>query len=356
MLLGLIAISGAKMEFEGGPDELGDEGDTEFNAEMLNLGPNRVVDEQTGRFRRVRAGEVGRTQIATKEKGMHSPQETKVTAQKSQAGTATISASMLSKLYATGGPINSWIYQRKNASNQDAIDLCLNTTNDEDPCTSNVVMHDGAAEMVVKLATNKWIEGCTSGWQTEDFKIVSQDGVCSTVRQYGTGSGIAKLYNPSAEPMKSLISKSSLTTVWFVPTATFIKVTDREFNVTAQSKNGATSIHQGKFSYTKLTHCVALVYQLWNHSKVVEHPYAGETFKGVCGDTTWSHLNQTQQTETIKHCTYQKRMVSDCAADKSLEVTACRAHKKHNKQDWTPIEQCQVWLQDMLTSTAPQLV
>ena len=71
MLLGLIAISGAKMEFEGGPDELGDEGDTEFNAEMLNLGPNRVVDEQTGRFRRVRAREIGRTQIATKEKARH---------------------------------------------------------------------------------------------------------------------------------------------------------------------------------------------------------------------------------------------------------------------------------------------
>ena len=60
----------------------------------FNLGPNRVVDEQTGRFRRVRVGEVGRTQIATKEKGMHSSQETKVTAQKSQAGTATISASV----------------------------------------------------------------------------------------------------------------------------------------------------------------------------------------------------------------------------------------------------------------------
>merc|ERR1711865_367652 len=246
------------------------------------------------------------------------------------AGDTEFTAEMLSKLYATGGPINSWIYQR-NASNQDGIDLCLNTTNDEDPCMSNVVMQDGAAEMVVKLDSNKWVEGCTSGWQTEDFKIVSQDGVCSNIRQYGTGSEIAKLYNPSAEPMKSLISKSSLTTVWFVPTATFIKVTDREFNVTAQS-------------------------QLWNHSKVVEHPYEGETFKGACGDTTWSHLNQNKQKKTIKHCTYQKRMVSDCATAKSLEVTACRAHKKHNKQDWTPIEQCKVWLQDMLTSTAPQLV
>merc|ERR1712166_985850 len=251
-------------------------------------------------------------------------------------GDTEFDATRLSKLYPTDGPISSWIYQR-NASNQDGIDLCLNTTSDEDPCTSNVVMRDGATEMVVKLATNKWIEGCTSGWQTEDFKIVSQDGVCSTVRQYGTGSEIAKLYNPSAEPMKSLISRSSLTTVWFVPTATFIKVTDREFNVTAQSQNRATSIHQGKLSYTKLTHCVALVYQLWNHSKVVEHPYEGETFKGACGDTTWSHLNQNKQKKTIKHCTYQKRMVSDCATAKSLEVTACRAHKKHNKQDWTPI-------------------
>merc|ERR1712166_337608 len=278
-------------------------------------------------------------------------------------GDTEFDAIRLSKLYPTDGPINSWIYQR-NASNQDGIDLCLNTTSDEDPCTSNVVMQDGATEMVVKLATNKWIEGCTSGWQTEDFKIVSQDGVCSTVRQYGTGSEIAKLYNPSAEPMKSLISRSSLTTVWFVPTATFIKVTDREFNVTAQSQNRATSIHQGKLSYTKLTHCVALVYQLWNHSKVVEHPYAGETFKGACGDTTWSHLNQTQQTKTIKHCTYQKRMVSDCAADKSLEVTACggkkaqapRRRRKKQVGDWTPIEQCEVWLQDLLTSTAAQLV
>merc|ERR1712086_246527 len=279
-------------------------------------------------------------------------------------GDTEFDAIRLSKLYPTDGPINSWIYQR-NASNQDGVDLCLNTTNAEDPCMSNVVMQDGATEMVVKLATNKWIEGCTSGWQTEDFKIVSQDGVCSNVRQYGTGSEIAKLYNPSAEPMKSLISKSSLTTVWFLPTATFIKVTDREFTVTmskedTMSKEHKISVHQGQMSYTKLTHCVALVYQLWNHSKVVEHPYAGETFKGACGDTTWSHLNQTQQKKTIKHCTYQKRMVSDCAADKSLEVTACRAHKKHKKQkkqgDWTPLEQCEVWLQDLLTSTAAQLV
>merc|ERR1712166_234678 len=74
------------------------------------------------------------------------------------AGDTEFTAEMLSKLYATGGPISSWIYQR-NASNQDSIDLCLNTTNDEDPCMSNVVMQDGAAEMVVKLDSNKWVEG-----------------------------------------------------------------------------------------------------------------------------------------------------------------------------------------------------